>query len=998
MKCDSTRWCRWLRRQSRGWLGLLLMLAPCVTWAAETQYGLEHWTVEDGLPQDIIRGIAQTPDGYLWITTLDGLVRFDGVRFSLFEKNNTPGMATNRFRMMYPGRDGDLWLVNEIGGITRLQKGAFQNYGPEKGIPGYAVSAIAVSEDGEVWILADNQILQWHESEGRFVPLTPPHPTDIYYSQMLWDISGFWAQVGASVHCLFHGRYVDYPLPPQFVRDAVWGAAVDQDGALWVESYGGKQAKIDANGTIHMIEPNAQPTMRLVDSHGRPWTMSVGDHLNRNLHFQSSGTTVTVPVTGSYEDRQGNLWFGTEGDGLYHVQRQSIAVYSKEQGLVDRDAYAVYQDRPGSLWIGAWHVGLSHYVNGKFTNYTQAEGLPGRNITAVMEDRDGRLWVSGYGGLATFENGRLQKVKQPVLKDVVQAIAQDRDGTLWFGTSAGLGRYQNGATTMFYMKDGLASDDIHVIIEDREGDLWVGGYGGLTRIHHGQFTRYTQKDGLPGTTVWSIYEDNDGVFWIGTYDGGLVRFKDGKFVHYGVKDGLFSNGVFQILEDAHANLWISCNRGIYRVSKRDLNEFADGVRTSITSVAYGKIDGMHSVECNGGIWPAGTKTTDGRLWFPTLDGVAVIDPEAIAYDLQPPPVIIESALLDRAPLSVAAPLRIQPGGRNLEIHYTAPAFVKAAQTHFKYRLEGQDSQWVDAGPRRTAYYAYLPPGDYTFRVIAGNSDGIWNLGGQAIAITVLAPFYQTWWFAALVLLLIAATATLAWRYRVAQLEQSRIAQQAFSRQLIASQENERKRIAAELHDSLGQRLVVINNLALFALRGRDKNAIEPAAVEEISSETKIAIQETREISYNLRPFQLDRLGLTKAIEVMIRTVARSTAMEITSHIDDIDDLFPEELRINFYRIVQEGLNNVMKHAAATQVEVRIQRSNDRTVLTIKDNGRGFAKGGSAVASGPGGFGMTGMAERAKLLGGDLQVLSEPGRGTLMTVAITGHGGRSARNL
>jgi ligand-binding sensor domain-containing protein/signal transduction histidine kinase len=998
MKSDHTRWCRWPLRRSIHLLALILLLLACrLTFAAEPQYGLEHWTVEDGLPQDIIRGIAQTPDGYLWITTLDGLVRFDGVRFTIFEKNNTPGMTTNRFRMMYPGRDGDLWLVNEIAGITRLHKGVFQHYGAEQGIPGHEVSAVAVSEEGEVWILADNQILQWHESEGRFVAVTPPHPSDVYYSQMLWDVSGFWTQVGASIHCLYRGRWVDYPVPQGFTHDAVWGAAVDQDGALWVETYRGRQAKIEGDGTAHVLEPNAQPTMRLVDSHGRPWAMNVGDHLTRTLHFQSSGTTVTVPVTGSYEDRQGNLWFGTEGEGLYHVQRQSIVVYSKEQGLVDRDTYAVYQDHPGSLWIGAWHVGLSHFVDGKFTNYSQADGLPGRNITAVMGDREGRIWVTGYGGIAAFENGHLHKVTQPTFKDVVQAICQDRDGALWFGTSVGLGRYKDGVTKMFYMKDGLASDDIHVIIEDQAGDLWVGGYGGLTRIHDGQFTRYTERDGLPGTTIWSIYEDSDGVLWIGTYDGGMARFRDGKFVRYTVKDGLFSNGVFQILEDAHANLWISCNRGIYRVSKRDLNEFADGVRTTITSVAYGKIDGMHSVECNGGLWPAGTKTSDGRLWFPTLDGVAVIDPEAIAYDLQPPPVIIESALLDRAPLPVDTSLRIQPGGRNLEIHYTAPTFVKSAQTHFKYKLEGQDLQWVDAGPRRTAYYAYLPAGDYTFRVIAGNSDGVWNLGGQSIAITVLAPFYQTWWFAALVILLIAAITAIAWRYRVAQLERSRVAQQAFSRQLIASQENERKRIAAELHDSLGQRLVVINNLALFALRGREKNSIEPAAVEEISSETKIAIQETREISYNLRPFQLDRLGLTKAIEVMIRTVARSTAMEITSHLDDIDDLFPEELRINFYRIVQEGLNNVTKHAAATQVDVSIQRSNERTALTIKDNGRGFAKAGPAVASGPGGFGMTGMAERAKLLGGELQVLSESGRGTQMTVVITRHGGRYGRD-
>jgi signal transduction histidine kinase/ligand-binding sensor domain-containing protein len=992
----GSRWCPWLLKPSRGLLGLvLLLLVSRFTFAAEPQYGVEHWTVEDGLPQDIIRGIAQTPDGYLWITTLDGLDRFDGVRFTSFEKNNTPSLKTNRFRMMYPGRDGDLWLVNEIGGVTRYHNGLFRNYGAEQGIPGQAVSAVTVSEAGEVWILADNKILQWNEARQKFLDVTQPH-AGVTYSQLEWDITGFWAQDGALIRCLVQGRYVDYGLPPWLAHDAIWGAAIDQDGVLWVESNGGRQAKIATDGTSQALNGKSHPTMRLVDSQGRSWTMRVGDQLSRDLDFQSSGRTVTVPVTRSYEDRQGNLWFGTEGDGLYHVLKQSISVYSKEHGLADRDDYAVYQDRAGSLWIGAWHVGLSHFTDGKFVNYSQADGLPGRNVTAILEDREGRLWVGSYGGLAVFEKGRFRKVTEPSLRDVVQAICQDRDGTLWFGTSLGLARYKDGITKMFYTKDGLASDDIHVIVENKSGDLWIGGYGGLTRLHNGQFTRWTERDGFPGTTIWSIYEDIDRVLWIGTYDSGLVRFKDGSFSRYRVKDGLFSNGVFQTLEDAHANLWISCNRGIYRVSKRDLNEFSDGVRTTITSVAYGKIDGMHSVECNGGIWPAGTKTNDGKLWFPTLDGVAVIDPESVAYDAQPPPVIIESALLDRAPLSVAAPLRLYPGQRNLEIHYTAPTFVKSAQTHFKYRLEGQESQWIDAGPRRTAYYAYLPPGNYTFRVIAGNSDGVWNLAGQTLAIAVLAPFYETWWFAALVFVAIAAITAMAWGYRVSQLERSRAAQQAFSRQLIASQENERKRIAAELHDSLGQRLVVINNLALFALRSSDRNrqqdggseTIDPAAVQEISSETTLAIQETREISYNLRPFQLDRLGLTKAIEVMIRTVARSTAIEISAKIDDIDDLLAEELRINFYRIVQEGLNNVVKHASATEVMVSIHRSRERTVLTIKDNGRGFASAARTTPSGHTGFGLTGMSERANLLGGELEVLSEPGRGTIMTVAIT----------
>jgi signal transduction histidine kinase/ligand-binding sensor domain-containing protein len=968
---------------------------------ARAQYGFDHWTVQDGLPQDIIRGISQTPEGYLWIATLDGLVRFDGVRFTIFEKSNTPGLVSNRFREMYPGRDGDLWLTNEIGGVTRYHDGLFFNYGIERGIPNDVVNALTVNEAGDAWVLSGNRILQWNQARGRFIDITPQQ-TKVTYDLLRWDITGFWGRDGAKIHCFVHGRFVDYPLPPWLDHDAVWGAAVDQGGALWLETFAGKQTRIDTDGTGHAIKDSDHPRMSFADTHGRSWEMRVGDHLSRNLDFTSSGRNVTIPVTRSYEDRQGNLWFGTEGDGLYHLQRQSIHVFSKEQGLADRDDYAIYQDSAGAVWIGAWHVGLSRFADGKFVNYSRADGLPGRNVTAILEDRDHRLWVGSYGGLSVFDQGRFHKPAEPSLADgmVVQAMFQDKEGALWLGTNGGgLARYKDGVTKLFSVKDGLASEDVRVIIEDRSGDLWAGGFGGLTRLHHGQFTRWRERDGLPSNSIWSLYEDADRVLWIGTYEGGLARFKDGKFTRYTVEDGLFNNGVFQILEDQHSNLWISCNRGIYRVSKRELNEFAGGARNTITSVAYGKIDGMLSVECNGGIWPAGTKTRDGKLWFPTLDGVAVIDPESIAYDSQPPPVIIESALLDRVPMPVTAPLRIHPGQENLEIQYTAPTFIKPVQSNFKYKLEGLESQWVDAGSRRTAYFSHLPPGKYTFRVIAGNSDGIWNLNGQAMAITVLAPFYETWWFAALVFMAAAAATTVAWNYRVAQLKRARAAQQAFSRQLIASQENERKRIAAELHDSLGQRLVVINNLALFALRSRGKNSpdgggvqtVDPTAVEEISSETKLAIQETREISYNLRPFQLDRLGLSKALEAMIRTVSKSAGIQISADVDDIDDLFPEELRINFYRIVQEGLNNIVKHAEATEVTVRIQRTHERTVLTIQDNGRGFASGGRPTQSGQSGFGMTGMAERANLLGGELQVQSAPGRGTVMTVVIVGRG-------
>jgi signal transduction histidine kinase len=322
----------------------------------------------------------------------------------------------------------------------------------------------------------------------------------------------------------------------------------------------------------------------------------------------------------------------------------------------------------------------------------------------------------------------------------------------------------------------------------------------------------------------------------------------------------------------------------------------------------------------------------------------IIDPDSVAQDPVPPSVMIEASVVDNVAVPVNAPLRIPAGRPDVEISYTAPNFISAAQTHFQYKLEGLDSDWVNAGGRRIAYYSHLPPGKYVFHVIAGNSDGVWNQEGKTLAITVLAPFYETQWFQMLVLLILGGLIALSWRYRVSQLQQAQAAQQAFSRQLIASQEAERKRIAAEMHDSLGQRLIVIKNLAYLLLRARKGAAADDSdaqTITEISDEASSAIAETREISYNLRPFQLDRLGLTKAIEAMVRTTGNASGINFSSELDNIDDVFAEDLRINFYRIVQESLGNILKHAQATEVNVRVKRRVEHVILTIEDNGRGF---------------------------------------------------------
>jgi signal transduction histidine kinase len=566
----------------------------------------------------------------------------------------------------------------------------------------------------------------------------------------------------------------------------------------------------------------------------------------------------------------------------------------------------------------------------------------------------------------------------------VMSLAEDRTGNVWIGTMEGLNRLRNGAFTIYNRATGLVSNDVRSIVEARDGALWVGTTGGLSCLRNGTFTNYTTREGLTNDYVRAIVEEPDGALWLGTYGGGLNRFKNGHFTPVTTREGLFDDFVSRILEDDHGNFWMLGNRGIFRVGRAALNDFADGRARSITSISYGIADGMKSSEGEGNAQPAGWRAADGKLWFPTIKGIAVLDPSPM--NTLPSPVVIQGVTLDRVAQAATHRVEIKPGQQNLEIYYAGLAFSRPEQVKFKYQLLGFDRDWIDAGTRRTAYYPQLPPASYTFKVVADNGYGVWNMEGQTLSVIVLPPFYRTWWFVTLASFTVAGLMALIWRQRVSQLQRAHAAQQAFSRQLIASQENERKRIAAELHDSLGQRLVIIKNLALILLNGSSTDGARER-IDEISTEASQALGEVREISYNLRPHQLDRLGLTKAVEALVKKAAAASPIAFTSEIDDIDGVFPKEAEINFYRVAQETVSNVVKHSAATKASVIVRREDGRIALTVRDNGKGFGPEPAQPETLSGGFGLVGISERVTLLGGHTTIQSAPGRGTTIGISI-----------
>ncbi len=1016
------------------------------------QYRIDQWTADDGLPQNSVYEIVQSRDGYLWLATLDGLARFDGARFTIFNKSNSPGIINNRFVSLFEAANGDLWAGTEESGIVRYHNGRFSHYAAGDDALTFWIGD--GDADGDPMVLINDwKVL--HFNHGQFAPFDP----QIKSFEAARDVPRKNARLfcGAnqalnSSGCYSNGRWLSFsPAEGSFVNNPS-PAVQDAGGNFWLVTDRRELVRVENGKVVRRFnETNGLPKIPLDFVTGAQLSLVSWDGQDSlwltdlaTLHSELLLKTPAdaPPKTGdlyppyaatdddiflsSYQDGEGNLWFGTQRGGLYRARKQIVTTFSRNEGLTETNVYPIYEDADGTLLVGTTR-GLFRFQNGSFAPVESAENF---YVQAIGRDPAGRIVVSNNSDLYVREKNRFVpflKGQIPVSdkSDFIYAIHSDGENRLWIGGTQGLTRFGDGAAKTFTATDGLAGNDVKVIIDARGGGLWIGTYGGLSLFKDGKLTSWTENEGLPSRTIRTLYEDADGVLWIGSYDGGLTRFKDGKFTHYNSSIGLYNDGAFQILEDDNRNFWISSNHGIYRVNKDELNEYADGKRDSITSVAYGKSDGMLNAECNGGRSPGGVKTRDGRLWFPTQDGVAVIDPREIKSNSKPPPVVIESVKVDNIlsePSAVAGGLTqptqnadsaesdsnnsndlnakfqppataggsdliINPNQQSFEISYTALSFINSENLRFKYKLEGLDDDWIDAGTRRLAYFSHVPPGTYTFRVIAANSDNVWNETGATLKIVVLPPFYRTWWFLILAALAIAATAYLIFRRRVAQINLKHTAELAFSRRLIDSQEQERKRFAAEMHDGLGQSLVIIKNRARLSLKQPDKHEAMLDHLENISDTASHAIAEAKEIAFNLRPHLLDRLGLTKTIESMLGKVFGASGIEFEAQIEGIDDVLEKDSEILLYRIVQECANNIVKHSNATKAVLKIERADNNLAVNISDNGRGFDQSAGDGDLSKRSFGLVGIAERTRLLGGKLNIESAIGKGTKVSIII-----------
>ncbi len=1006
---------------------ILVFLLPIMVRA---QFRFDQWTTENGLPSNSIWSILQTRDGYLWITTSLGLVRFDGVRMVIFDKSTSPDIKGTRFSCLFEDRSGNLWAATEDGGLIRHRNGEFRSWTTNEGLPSQWVDRVDEDATGAIWAYTDKGRAVLRGDRFEKVDATGESTLKdlILSNELFFDRykTGSWRRDAQGWNRFSNGVWSRL-LFPEILKgrspDALRYLWQDVQGRLWygLPQTDREQYANDAGRLVTFRPPPPITESFYQDRQGRLWTRDQAGEIflwkdghgvrlpaedltqNRlaDRPIISQGQSKRAPRETLtwyrlvHEDREGNIWLATYDKGLLKLVEKVITFMELPGESNERYVYPLMEARDGSVWFNGGTTGLMRYKNGRFTRFPLPGAENGPNeLSSLYEDRDGTLWTANYQNMvARWKNGdyRIDQAATERINGRVDVIQRDRAGNLWFGGKNGLHRLSSaGEWTQFGPAEGLASQHVKTMVEDASGRLWIGGYGGVSLLEDGRFRTWTRASGLPSDRIMTLHADSENTLWIGSYDGGLYRLRQEnagwRLTTFTTREGLYSNQVQQIIEDDLGFLWMGCGRGIYRVRKQEMNDFANGLVSVITSTHYGKADGLMNLAVIGGFQPAGFKARDGRLWFPTQDGIAVIDPRRLPFNPNTPPVIIEECKLDLRNVPFRSGLRVVPGQENLEINYTALSFIKSEQIRFRYKLEGHDRDWTEAGQRRTAYYSQLPSGTFTFKVVAANSDGVWNMDGASLTITVVPPFYRTLWFRMLSIISLSAVCLLALRARIRQLNRRNEQQQAFSWQLIESQEQERKRIASELHDSLGQQLLVIKNWAAIGINSLPAPRQTRESFDEISEAASQAIEEIREAVYNLRPYQLDKIGLTSTLRYLIERVAAASGIEIHAEIPEIDDLFSLQQQVTFYRIVQECLTNIVKHAKATTARVAISRQPLALGLTIEDNGCGFEPDSMEQGLRPG-LGLMGMRERVRILGGKYAIHSVPGNGVKVQITI-----------
>ncbi len=1016
-----------------------------------TQYMHRAWGLRQGLPQSTVHAIARTRDGYLWLGTQEGLARFDGEYFEVFNRQNVPQLKSNWIITLYQDHADRLWLGTYGGGLTCLDEGSFTTYTTKDGLPGNDIRAIHEDRAGNLWIGTDGSGLS-RLKDGKFTHYTSKQGLahDRVFAVLEDRAGNLWVGTGGGLNRLINGEFTRYTTKEGLAHDEVYALYEDRSGSLWVGTRGGLNRLTDGDFTTYTTAQGLSHNQVLCiyeDRDGNLWIGTRGGGLNRLFNgvftpFTGKQGLGSNTVCSLYEDPEGGLWVGADGGGLSRLRDGLFTPYTKaisRGGLSNDIVFPIYEDRSGSLWFGTEGGGLSHLEDGVFTTYTSKQGLADDTVWALYEEPGGSMWIGTNGGLNRLRDGVFTTftTEEGLCHNTVWCILRDSRDSLWIGTNDGLSRLKEGTFTSYTTKQGLCHNTIFCLHKDSGGSLWIGTGDGLNRLKDNTFTSYTQKEGLSHNWITCFHEDSDGSLWIGTFDGGLNRFKEGNFNAVTSAGGLFDNRIHTILEDKLGNLWMSCNKGVFRVSKKEVEDFFQGRRKGITCIVYDERHGMKSRECNGSCQPSSCRARDGSLWFPTIEGAVKIDPGNIKTNTVAPPLVIETLVADNNEFYMYVggtkekpgkedKTTLPAGTKRIEIHYTALSFTDPDAVRFKYQLEGYDSQWSDVVGERYVVYTNLSPGNYTFRVKGCNNEGLWNETPTALSFYLTPFFYQTPWFYTLSVLFLVFLLYNLYNLRVRQLKrrEKNLQLQVDER----TKELHEAKNAAELANrkksdylaNLSHEIRTPMN-AILGFSDIMKSEIDDPQYKEyleaIAAGGKTLLDLINDVldysrieagKMELQYEPVDPSSLLKEIKYIFSNKIKKESLQL--HLEIAPDV-PQRLRLDSLRLRQVLTNlvgNAVKFTHRGFVKVAITKSNSTTtpgtvnlILSVQDSGIGIPpdqqdkifyafsqrEGQLAKKYGGTGLGLAITRSLVQMMGGKISVESTEGEGSTFRILL-----------
>jgi ligand-binding sensor domain-containing protein/signal transduction histidine kinase len=952
--------------------GFVMHAATAKAVSPVEQYTRRIWRVQDGLPEDTVQAIQQSPDGYLWIGTTGGLVRFDGSRFHLYDHATTPALADNSVFCILSARDGSLWIGSDGGGLVHFKDGVFRAYTQAAGLTNGFVRSLFEDDQGRIWIGTDNGLFQMNQGKLQQVDTSPYASAFAVHSIIEDREHRIWAG-GSDLLVFDQAGVTEKQLPGRDSENRVKSIVETQDGTIWVGTVGGLDRLV--SGKFEPV-PQIKGTVRTLNqaSDGTLWIGTIGHGLYRYVNggFSRLTSTDLLPsnaILSMFEDAEQQVWVGTQ-EGMVRLSKTPVSVLPLP-GDSDSDIGTISADPNGTIL--AVSSGVFAIRDGVARPY-KFPNLPDVPIRNVFRDRSGDLWIGTDGsGVYVLTLGSVVHYTAPsrLTNNFARAFLQSRDGAMWIATDEGVSRIAGEDTQNYQVGNGLAYFSTRALLEDKHGDIWIGTDHGLSHLHAGAFVHDTATDALAEEKVWSILEDGQGALWFGTRSHGLFRYQDGKITTFTTAQGLATNSIYQLLDDHHGSLWLS---GPTTISSFPLPAQDPGethLKVNVYELPYDSIP----AQMYGGRQPAGCVARDGGLWFASSRGAVRVLPQPGPH-VSPPRALLTGIKADGRELPLAASLVFPASLSRLEISF-APLLLRSQEdVRFRYRLEGFDQDWIYAGTNRVASYTNLPAGKYQFRVAAFEVNNPVTVSEASFGLQKKPHFYGTWWFVSLCLLAAGLLILLIYQSRIRSL-----------RLRFKAVLEERNRLAREMHDTVIQGCTSISALleAISSLR-RENLALQENLLDHARMQVRSTIDEARQAVWNLRhkeDFVAD-LGNSAA------AIAARTSEEFGIAVHCTEEGRPFSVRGSLARellmVIREAVYNGALHGHPRCIEIKLVYTRDELDSSIHDDGCGFDPS-ARRAEGAQHYGIEGMRERVERMGGRISIVSAPKRGTTVSFTV-----------